>query len=312
MRLLVAVVLVAAVARANPTARLVYLRDEAIAGCPDERALRDAVAARLGYDPFRDDAATTITATLSRGGRGVRAVVTLQDATGRTTGSRTLASDRSDCAELGSAVALAISIAVDPLALVRKPPPAEAPAPAPACPECPVCPPPPAPPRAKASFRAQVGAQLDLGAVPGVASLGITASAGVRWRAASIAVEGRVDPRLATFDAPNGRVGATLLLVELAPCAHFRWAAACALVGAGALQGVSAGIAAPRRDSTFYAAAGARLAVEIPLRGPFALALHGDLLATITRTTLQIDGTDAWATPPLSGAVGAAVLGSFE
>jgi len=41
-----------ATARAVPSARLVYSRTESAESCPDESALRAAVAARIGYDAF--------------------------------------------------------------------------------------------------------------------------------------------------------------------------------------------------------------------------------------------------------------------
>jgi hypothetical protein len=39
-------------AYATPSARLVYSRGHGAESCPDEHALREAVAARVGYDPF--------------------------------------------------------------------------------------------------------------------------------------------------------------------------------------------------------------------------------------------------------------------
>ena len=67
----------------------------------------------------------------------------------------------------------------------------------------------------------------------------------------------------------------------------------------------------PRRKSTFYAAGGGRLGVEIPLVAPLAFGFHGDLLASLTRTTLRIDGKEAWSSPPLSGLLGVSALGMF-
>ena len=50
--IVVALVLSAGSAPAAPSARLVYVRDPDAATCPDEQAVRAAVAARLGFDPF--------------------------------------------------------------------------------------------------------------------------------------------------------------------------------------------------------------------------------------------------------------------
>jgi hypothetical protein len=288
-----------AAAEERPSARLDY-RADADAGCPDERAIADQVAARLGYDPFRRDAATTVRAIITREGRGLRARIEIRDAGGGELGARQLGSSR-DCAELVSAAALAISIALDPLQAKAQPP---LPKP-PECPTCPVCPPPAPPPRDPVRFRVAAGLQAGLGAVPSVGSLGITVQARLDWRSFSLALEGRADPRLGGADAPaGGRVDATLLLALLAPCAHLKVVLACALVAAGALQGEGIGLASPNRQTTFYAAAGARLGVELPLPHRLSVGLHLDGLAPLVRTTLQVDGRDVWVTPPFSGALG--------
>jgi hypothetical protein len=311
---LLSVLLLTRAAGAEPPARrLLYGRGEGAASCPDEQALRESVAARLGHDPFRADAEGAVSATISRGSRGLRAVVELRDRSGRVTGSRLLTTTRRDCQELASAMALAICIAVDPLVLSRvlppkEPPPPPSPPPAPApppCPACPVCPP---PPRAPVRFRAGVGAQLDLGAVPTLASLGVVAQAELRHRAFALALEGRVDPELGSARAlsDSGGVGATLLLALLIPCARLRSFGLCALLGMGALKGRGVDLAVSGHDTTFYAAAGARLSLEVPLLPQrLALDLHLDGLAPLTRTGLRIDGAEVWATPPIAGGLGA-------
>jgi hypothetical protein len=58
--------------------RLVYTRGAGADRRPDADALRAAVSARLGYEPFDDDATTTVSATLSRGKRD-RVVVFVTD-----------------------------------------------------------------------------------------------------------------------------------------------------------------------------------------------------------------------------------------
>lgn len=308
---LLSVLMLGRAAGAEPPAlRLTYSRGEGAASCPDEQALRESVAARLGRDPFRADGHGTVSATLTRGPRGLRAVVELRDRSGRVTGSRLLTTARKDCQELAAAMALAICIAVDPLVLSRVLPPKEPPPPPPPpapppCPSCPVCPP---PPRAPVRFRAGAGVQLDIGAVPTLASLGIVAQAELRHRVFSLALEGRIDPELgsARAAADTGGVGATLLLALLVPCARLRSLGLCALLGMGALRGRGVDLAVPGHDTTFYAAAGARLSLEVPLLPQrLALDLHLDGLAPLTRTGLRIDGAEVWATPPIAGGLGA-------
>src|SRR5437899_3138587 len=109
--------LVAAAARAEPAPRahLVYVRDAGAGECPDEAAMRAAVAARLGYDPFGERASLTVSVMIAPSGRGLRAQIDLLDAASEAAGSRALISARRDCVELASATVLAIAIAVDPL-----------------------------------------------------------------------------------------------------------------------------------------------------------------------------------------------------
>lgn len=320
----------------RPEIRLTYNRGSGAASCPDVQTLRESVAARLGYDPFRSQVQTEadagpegpervvgveIRATLQGGPRGLRALIEQRDRGGRVTGSRLLTTARKDCQELSAAMALALCIAVDPFVLSRPPPSPPLPQPTPPqqqqpppplpppppvapCPSCPPCAPPPLSP---VRVRAGAGLQVDLGAVPTIGSLGVVAQAELRYRAFALTLEGRIDPSLGSRSADSGRgaVQATLLLGLLAPCARWRALGLCALLGLGALQGRGVDLQVENRATTFYAAAGARMAVEVPLLRSLALDLHLDGLAPLTRTSLQVDGIEVWATPPLAGALGA-------
>jgi hypothetical protein len=99
----------------RPDAKLSYVRKGAATICPDEPLMRQLVAARLGYDPFRDQSQRAIAVTITRDPKGFRAVLELRDDTGKVVGTRTLSSTSSDCNELASAIALALTIAIDPL-----------------------------------------------------------------------------------------------------------------------------------------------------------------------------------------------------
>lgn len=311
--LLVALGAASASAAAKPPAlRLIYERGRGVttASCPDEQALRESVAARLGYDPFHERGDGAVRAALAGGPQGLRAIVELRDRGGRVTGSRQLTTASSDCRELFAAMALAICIAVDPFVLSRAPaaPPAPQPPPAPApCPDCPACPPPPVSPL---RFRAGVGVQLDVGALPTLGSLGVVAQAELRYRAFALALEGRIEPSLGSASAAasmsmSAGVSASLLLALVVPCARYRFVGFCALLGLGALQGRGVGLAIANQATTFYAAAGARLSFEVPLHRRLALELHLDGLAPLTRTSLLVDGAAAWTTPSFGGGLGA-------
>lgn len=332
-RLVIATALFAVPASAQtpPAARLVYARGSGAGACPDEVAVRTAVAGRLGYDPFRPDAPLTVAATIARSRGALRAEVEVRDAAGQVTGSRQLTSSQNDCAELSAAMALAISLAIDPLGVHRERTPPSTPAPAPPAPPpvptppapsqapAPMPAPSPSPPEAPRPVRMEVnatlGALLALLSAP-APTAGFTASVGLRWRAFSLNVEGRVDlPAEATVQG-DGSASTWLALAMLAPCVHQNLArsgslAACALGAVGVMQGASANLTAPVHDSTFYAAAGVRLAYESPRLGVFALRAHGDLLAPLTPTAVRFNGREVWSSPVVSVALGAAIVVHF-
>jgi len=91
--------------------RFVY-SDRSNANCPDESSFRSAATQRLGYDPFTPSGRSTVYATITRTARGLRGEIRL-DNPGRESATHSIESVSSDCAELGKAMALAISIAVD-------------------------------------------------------------------------------------------------------------------------------------------------------------------------------------------------------
>jgi hypothetical protein len=225
MALTALVVLMSEPTRAQdvPHARLRY--DRGSDSCPDEAALRDAVSARLGYVPFADDAALVIEATIRRTGRGFRGELRVLAADGTLRGERSVASADGDCDELGRALALAISVAIDPLSLTRGaatsvPEPVVEPAPsqetecAP-CAEVPVCPPPVeaetnvssvAPPQARREIVVSlgVGVHAAIEAAP-AQTIGATLDVAVRiGEHVSIGLEARADLPQSRV-APTGR-----------------------------------------------------------------------------------------------------------
>ncbi len=123
-------VLAAAGAGAFPArvARLSYERGEGADGCPDAASLKQGIAARLGYNPFVDEAELKVSAVVSRAGTQLRGILRLErdradagpgSSPAQAVGQRELTGPASDCRELASAMELAISIAIDPLVTTR-------------------------------------------------------------------------------------------------------------------------------------------------------------------------------------------------
>jgi hypothetical protein len=315
-----AALLAARQAHAGGSARLVYARAPEASSCPDESALRSAVAARLGYDPFFPWAKQTVVVQVWRENRRYRARLQLVDEQGLAHGTRTLASEQSSCAELFDAAALAISIAMDALPKEEPAPtpePEPAPAPTPEAAPAPVPPPAPTPEPAPAPPPA-LGIDLGLDALgivgvePGPA-LGGAAFVGLRGRVLSASLEAGADaPSSTTSRVGPGRVHAWALRAALVPCVRFGDASLCAVGVLGELYARSTGITDPRSDSALLVAAGARVGFDWPLSERFSLRTHLDATMDLRRARLQIGGGDAWTAPLIAAAAAAGVAAHFQ
>jgi hypothetical protein len=196
------------------------------------------------------------------------------------------------CADLLQALVLAACFAVDPLHLSR----AERAAPSAVAVTQPV--PQPATP-GPSRWSASAGPIASLGAAPRVAP-GIVAGVQARWDRLSLGLEGLAE--LPTGQSvPSGRVQVSLIAGTLAPCVHAGWLGACAVVAAGSEQSWGSGNVQTRTVSTPYAALGGRGLAEFPVSQRFSIRTQLDLLATLARTRVAVDGTSVWTSPPVSG-----------
>ena len=118
VRLALVVVVLASthVAGATPRrgARLVWARGAGAEGCVGVTGLTEDVKARLGYDAFALPPELEIEGTAQRTSRGFRADLTFRRADGSAIGKRELESRDKDCRSIGEAVAVAITVAIDP------------------------------------------------------------------------------------------------------------------------------------------------------------------------------------------------------
>jgi hypothetical protein len=118
---LVTAILFAGSSPAPRTAELHYERSAGAESCPDAAGIERAVIQRLGYDPFTAGASRTIRAQMLADGRALRSRIQIEEAANARTGAREITSASGNCAELAASTALAIAIAIDPLALTRPP-----------------------------------------------------------------------------------------------------------------------------------------------------------------------------------------------
>jgi hypothetical protein len=308
---------------AAPTSKLVYSRTSDAASCPDEGALRRAVAARVGYDPFFPYAPRTIVASLSRREHAFVATVDLVDENGVSQGARELRA-QGECGELLDAVALAIAIAIDPELLSQPAPPAPPPpSPEAPAPTAPAPPPPPAqvqPPPQVASvpeiapqpiaLEASAGLLASVNMAPGLAA-GLALGAGGRWRAVSLAVEGAIDAP-AGRSSGGGNVSSWLTYAAVVPCAHLGPVFACAVGQAGFMRASGSGIPRTRGDSLAWLAAGGRVGGEVAMSDTVGLRLRADVVADLDPMTLQLQGASAWIAPHVAGSLATEILVHFR
>jgi hypothetical protein len=325
---------------AQQTARLKYQLEPGAEACANEAALRSAVKARLGYEAIDEHAEREIRATVRAAGAGLEATVQLEGA-----GSQQLSSTNRDCVELSQTLALVIAIAVDPVKAQQLPPiVAQAPSPPPAAPKPkprPTAPSPSkltgeieepeqppveekpepvpanlsrevaiAPSSASPSRRGlEVGGGLGLVVLGTVGtSVGPTAAGGLfgfldldRW---SIGIELRAGVP-ARLRVGNGSVTSSLFSGTLSGCRRLWLAQVCVLGAAGAQLSQGEGFADARSATDPFAAAGARLALSIPLSERLAVRAQADALFPFTRTRLRVSQVLAYETPWITASAGA-------
>ena len=312
--LVVAISLIGENARADG-AKLTYTRGRGAEACPDEGALREAVAQKVGRDPF-DGEDVHVEVHVERRADDLAADVEVREGS-VARGRRTLFSKSSSCDELASALAVTISVALDP-ARFGEPPRRWAPPPTPSPADRPFAEEPPPPVLSSSqdqapnglTWQAAGGGGVAFGAAPAPAAAFLL-SCGARWSRVSVQLEGRTH---LPSSAPvlGGGVSASSSLAALVPCFHVGPAGLCAVGAAGVVRGEGKGVALPSTDSSFGAAAGARLTIELALLPDLGLRAGIDGMATIHGTRLTLAGREVWASPSLWASSWIAAVVSFR
>lgn len=320
------VVLVTRAVRATPSARLVYVRDKGAEDCPDEAALRAAVAARLGYDPFYPFAKATLFAEVGRDGGVIRARVRLVDEGSNVRGARDLEHKGTRCSDIVEGMALTMSIAIDPRSLAgpvtepepraeeAKPRVEEAPKEAPPVEEpraetAPAEAPDASAPKEPVHLEAHVLGAGWLGAAPGPSG-GVLFGGELRYRAFAPVVEARFDAKAST-DVNPGSVSTSFAGAVIAPCVALDVFRACPVLVIGRLAASASGIASPSDDAALHALGGVRAGVAIPLVGPLSLRAQVDALFAFTPQTIRIDAREVHALDRVSAGIGVGLGAAF-
>ena len=325
--LAVSVIVACRPALASASAHLVYLRGPGAEQCAGEQALRAAVSARLGYDPFFAWAHETLFAEIQHADGGFRAVVKLVDENNLQRGAREISVEGDDCSAVIDAMGLTISLTIDPSSIIGpagETPASLHPAPEPSVDVTGVTPrraPAPSeatvPPRWRAlalSLHAGAGLVGSVNAAPSPTA-GATVFIGLSWRALSLDVEGRADyPTTGDGDVPAvGRVRSWLFAGSIVPCIHIGPAFGCVVAGAGTLGASAQNVSHPAEKYGPWSAVGGRLGVEwAPFGPPLSLRASAELLGVLTRDTLYVDNTPVYPVPPWSADVALAAAWRFR
>lgn len=309
LRLLLAVALAV-----EPTQQLRFERTAAAQACPDEAALRRAVAERLGKDPFTPDGQRTVRVTFDATDAGLSAEVQLTDGAGATQGTRRLESAQRDCAELAQSAALAVGIAVDPLVLTRPPVPTpaadagaparpEEPSVAAPAPRRPVEPPPPLPQAPPAPAPKPKEPDVLVFAALGVDLFGLP----------SVTLRADVD---ATWDGPWWRAGLGLTSsgpgvlaltrgeiaawkVTAGPLACLRTGVVgvCGVARVGVLHSWASGLPGVRGVTTPSVQVAAVPYVELTVAPAVRLRFQAGVQLEPLPTWLEVGAAEVWRTP---------------
>lgn len=316
-------------AHATPrSARLVYVRAANAEQCADEGGLRAAVAARLGYDPFVAYAATTLVVEVRARPGAFEADIHVLEGDGVEAGRRKIASPGADCQKVIDALALSLSIIVDPVAALRGPPQSP-----------PVAPEAPAPADETPAARNPAPARTEVGEVPPAdrsdrrpsdrtearptphlvpaflvaaygsvaeapsATAGALVSGRVRLRDFSLGVDVRADlPATHSFGAA-GSAKSHSVTGWLVPCAHFGPFAGCALVGAGGFFATGE-VAVPVSQSRWILSVGGRGVFDLALGRHWFLQAFLDVVTTPMPPALEVGGRSPYTLPVVGGDIG--------
>jgi hypothetical protein len=314
-------------AQASQSAKLVYARAAEAVVCGEESVLRQAVARRLGYDPFVAHSENTVVAELRGDGDGLRARIFVIEGGNTVGGAREITSATKRCDELMLAVALAISIAMDPESIDRVVEETPEPQPAPATedpppieiskapsesPSRPSRAPSVSPAAVPWFFQFALGGFVATGPSPSP-SLGIHAAFSAERKHWAIGLEPRWWP--STRSEPQAASGAaaavSLSSATLAPCWTTRGIYGCYLIELGRL--VAKGeVDEPRRNVSTWLAQGIRVAYRLgKADGLSAMAKLDGLYAVTPPVRMTINDDAVYVTPRVSGRFGLEVSYGF-
>lgn len=315
----------------RPVVRLNYdVRDDS---CPGERAFRDLIAARLGYDPVDDAAPRAVVVVMAERNRRFDGTLAFFDAEGRPAGERRVGNREPRCAEVAASLASAVALVLDPLGSVARDVQEHAAEPqeaapedsAPAVPAAPARetvepdePAAPAPPvslnedtRPPLAFFAHAGLGAAYGLVPGV-SIGARLGLGVDVSHWLLGAEFRTEFTPGSVALGGERAEATLFAARPFGCRRVGLGLLCAGATVGALEGRAPELPPADVRTSVFASVDVLGGVDIPIADGLSLRALAELDALVVRTRLRVDERDLWTAPPVAVSAFVAVAYVFR
>lgn len=315
--------------RAQAALFTVSIEYNAGTGCPDRPSFEGIVRARLGYDPFADTAPNHVFVRITSGVGTIDGHIEWRDSAGRWAGDQTLPVATEDCRHLVRALAAALAVQIQLLAMTRElsagtaapkstglPPAASTAQPAPRSPvvrtpsQEPPAPPFETGPSAPSSGRGPRPAWT-LGAGTSV-GFGISSSpvllgrllGSLAWQHVSIELAAEASLPTITRRPDGAGFSQQHLLAGAAACAMVKRWRGCLLAAAGEVRMTGQEIDLPTSAVVPLVQAGVRVGFVQPLGRQFFVDAHADGLANVIRWTGTLDQVPVWTAPRMAAVVG--------
>jgi len=314
---------------AKPAAFLVTLEYDPAPSCPGAETIQAAVFARLGWDPFADDAPHHVSVRIVPKGGSLDGRIEWRDADGQWAGDQTFSMQSGDCLRLTRTMGLALAVQIQllrdlgaapavgreraaepesaPKAAAETPSvkPAREPTPPPQKAPPPVVSTPPRSPSSspRLLFALGAGPAIGFGMAPRPILLGRVFGA-LAWQHASIQLAAEVSLPATTRRSDGAGISEQLLLLSAAGCEGLERWSACLVVNAGRVSMAGEDIDRPTSTHLPFVDAGVRAGFTEPLGARGFVNAHADGLVILTRWTASLDDVPVWTMPRFAGAMG--------
>jgi hypothetical protein len=284
-------------------------------GVDDFKAL---VVSRLGFDAVREDAANHVHAKITARGRGFEGRIEWQTTGGKWMGDRTLQSRSDDCRDLDRAMAFALALQIQLVAITHarpEQPPTTPPKvePAPTTPTVPASPTVSRETIARVDERSKLrtGPRFAIGA-GGLVGLGLSSTAvplarlfaSLQWTHVSFEIAAEAGWPTTTRREDGAGFSQQLFLVEAASCGILASWKACALGKAGQVRVAGSNVESPTSPSGSVVETGLRLAFTESLGRHAFVTAQADGLVNVMLWTVTLDQVPVWASPRFAGSMG--------